>query len=58
MSFVIRGLSPALFSSLLGLPDEALAVRGVVRVIADTNPGFPCRVTLADAGLRARINMP
>jgi len=49
MSFVIRGLDPAPFRELYGLPDAALADRQVVRVKADAKPGFPCRVTLEDA---------
>ena len=49
MSFVIRGLDPAPFRELYGLPDAALAERQVVRVNADARPGFPCRITLEDA---------
>jgi len=49
MSFVIAGLDPAPFRPLYGLDDAALAGLGVVRVIADSKPGFPCRVTLEDA---------
>ena len=46
--FVIRGLDPAPFTALYGLPDDALAERGVVRMVVDGKPGFPCRVTLED----------
>ncbi len=49
MSYTIEGLSPQGFKGLFGLPDEELAKRGAVRVIADAKPGFPCRVTLEDA---------
>lgn len=49
MSFHIAGLAPANFEHLFGLSDEALAERGVVRRIADSKPGFPCRITLRDA---------
>jgi len=49
MSFVIRGLDPAPFRRLYGLSDEALAAERVVRMTADARPGYPCRVTLADA---------
>lgn len=49
MSFVIMGLDPAPFRPLYGLDDAALAGLGVVRVTADSKPGFPCRVTLEDA---------
>ena len=45
----IRGLSPEPFRALFGLSDADLAARGVIRVTVDAMPGFPCRVTLADA---------
>ncbi len=49
MSFVIAGLDPAPFRYLYGIDDAALAAEGVVRVVADGKPGYPCRVTLEDA---------
>ena len=49
MSYVITGLDPAPFAHLYGLSDAALAAAGAVRMIADARPGYPCRVTLADA---------
>jgi hypothetical protein len=49
MSFRIRGLDPAPFLPLYGLDDDALAARGVVRVIADATPGYPDRIALRDA---------
>jgi hypothetical protein len=49
MSYVILGLDPAPFRPLYGLDDAALAGLGVLRVTADSKPGFPCRVTLEDA---------
>lgn len=49
MSYVISGLDPALFQRFYGLSDEALAAELVVRMTADSKPGFPCRVTLEDA---------
>ena len=49
MSFRIKGLSPAPFAALYGLPDEALAARGVIRYVADKAPGFPDRVEMRDA---------
>ncbi len=36
-------------SGLFELPDSVLATQGVLRQIADTCPGFPCRVSLQDA---------
>jgi Protein of unknown function (DUF1203) len=50
MSYVVRGLDPASFRSLFGLPDNALAKRGVVRMTVD-NPTFPCRVSLTDRAI-------
>lgn len=49
MSFRILALPSALFSPLFVLADEALRARGVVRRVVDSKPGFPCRVSLADA---------
>lgn len=49
MSFMIEGLAPDEFAPLFGMSDENLAARGVVRKIADKEPGFPCRITLEDA---------
>lgn len=51
MSYVISGLDPAPFQRFYGLPDEALAAAQIVRMSADSNPGFPCRVTLEDADI-------
>ena len=45
----ISGLKPAGFEELFGLDDAALRDRRAMRVIADKKPGFPCRITLADA---------
>jgi hypothetical protein len=49
MSFRFTGLPLAHFSPLFALSDEELSARDMRRMIADENPGFPCRVTLADA---------
>lgn len=49
--FVIRGLDPAPFTALYGLSDVALAEQGVVRMAVDAKPGFPCRISLEDAGV-------
>ncbi len=48
-SFQLVGLSAAPFEPLFALSPEDLAQRGIVRVTADVNPGFPCRVSLRDA---------
>lgn len=49
MAYRIRGLDPAPFRHLFGLPDEALAAHGARRCVADAKPGFPDRVELRDA---------
>ena len=49
MDYVIDGLDPAPFAPLFGLDDAALAARGAVRMVADSTPGYPCRVSLTDA---------
>ena len=49
MDFRIRGLDPAAFRHLVGLPDEALAAHGARRERADAKPGFPDRIGLTDA---------
>jgi Protein of unknown function (DUF1203) len=48
MTYQIEGLKRADFAPLFAMSDVELAERGVVRVIAD-GPGYPCRVSLADA---------
>ncbi len=49
MDYVVSGLPLAPFAPLFGLPDAALALHGARRVVADAQPGFPCRITLEDA---------
>lgn len=44
MAYRILGLDPAAFAHR-----ESLIAQGAIRVTADRKPGFPCRVTLADA---------
>ena len=48
MTYVIQGLPIHDFRPLFGLPDEELARRNVRRMIADSSPGYPCRVKLED----------
>lgn len=48
MSFVVSALPAAQFQPLFGLPDAALAERGIQRRTVD-GPGAPCRITLEDA---------
>jgi hypothetical protein len=50
MHFRIRGLPAEKFAPLFALSDDALARQGAVRRIADArDPGYPCRVSLADS---------
>lgn len=49
MPFRILALPREPFVPLFALDDSALVARGVVRKIVDAKPGFPCRVSLADA---------
>jgi hypothetical protein len=48
-SFQLVGLSPEPFEPLFHLTTEQLAARGAHRVIAQSKPGHPCRVSLVDA---------
>ena len=47
MAYRIKGIDPAPYRPLFGLPDEELARRGVVRMTVNS-PTFPCRITLRD----------
>jgi hypothetical protein len=49
MDFQIEGLRLAPFAHLIGLPEEALHAQQARRVVADSHPGYPCRVSLVDA---------
>jgi Protein of unknown function (DUF1203) len=49
MSFQITALDHQRFAKLFAMSDEELAENLSVRRIATTKPGFPCRVSLADA---------
>lgn len=50
-AFQLSGLEPRHFAPLFDLPDAALAERGIARCTADRDVGFPCRVSLEDAGV-------
>ena len=54
MTYRVRGLDPAPFKPLLGLSDEELAERGIVRMTVDS-PTFPCRVSLTDRALGEKV---
>jgi hypothetical protein len=49
MTFRITGLAPELFSELFGLSDQQLKARNAVRIIAQADGGYPCRISLGDA---------
>ena len=49
MSFTVSSLPIEPFKPLFALDDDALARRGMLRVVADAPFAFPCRVTLDDA---------
>lgn len=49
MSFHFIGLAPEPFAPLWSLDDAALAQRGIRRVVADSDRGFPCRISLQNA---------
>ena len=49
MDYVISGLPVRPFQPLFGLDAAELRAHGAVRTTVDSNPGFPCRVSLEDA---------
>lgn len=50
-SFQISGLPIEPFAPLFSLSDPELASRGMRHCIADSRPGYPCRVSLRDADI-------
>jgi hypothetical protein len=48
MQFRIRGLDPAQFSPLYGLPDAELADHGAIRYTVDQPGSFPDRIEVRD----------
>jgi len=53
--FQISALPHRDFEELFALPDEVLSAKGVKRYVANTKPGFPCRVSLEDADPGERV---
>ncbi len=47
--FQIEALPQSCLSNLRYLSDDQLRERKACRVVADTHPGYPCRVSLKDA---------
>ena len=48
MDFRIKGLDPAPFAPLFTMAEDALARHRALRTVADSKPGFPCRISLQD----------
>jgi len=48
MTYRITGIDPAPYRHLYGLPDDALASHGILRMTVTEKPSFPCRVSLID----------
>jgi len=55
MAFRFHSLDEQQFSHLYGLSDEILREKGVIAYIADSKPGYPCRVTLEDVEQGERL---
>jgi hypothetical protein len=51
MGFRITGLAATPFKHLYGLSDAQLAHHGVIRHIADSQPGFPDRIEMRDVNI-------
>ncbi|MFM5885733.1 MAG: DUF1203 domain-containing protein [Novosphingobium sp.] len=51
MTYRITGLEPDTFAPLFALSDTELAARNARRVTAAASQGFPCRISLQDAGV-------
>ena len=49
MDFQISPLHIERFSHLFGQDNDGLSMQGVQRIVADSDPGYPCRVSLQDA---------
>jgi Protein of unknown function (DUF1203) len=55
MNFKVTGLSAEPFRHLYGMTDEALALEGVRRYVADKKPGFPDRIEMRDAEIGEKL---
>lgn len=51
MNFQISGLDEGHFQHLFGQSPEVLAKRGVERMTVESQPGYPCRVSLKDVDI-------
>ncbi|MDP9141594.1 MAG: DUF1203 domain-containing protein [Pseudomonadota bacterium] len=50
-AFQLAGLPAEPFHALFDLSDAELGARQMRRIVATSSPGFPCRVSLADAAV-------
>lgn len=55
MAFRITGLAAEPFDHYFTMDDTDLAQVGAVRRIADSKPGFPCRISLTDADVGEEV---
>lgn len=55
MPFQIKGLSAEVFAPFFALQDDELAKHRARIVTATSKPGYPCRVSLADAEAGERL---
>ena len=53
--FQISALPLDAFAPLFDLSDADLTARGMRRLVADSKPGYPCRVSLVDAEVGERV---
>jgi Protein of unknown function (DUF1203) len=51
MNYQISGIDPTPFQHFFSMSDTELANHGISRSVADESPGYPCRVSLEDAGV-------
>lgn len=55
MAYRVSGIDPAPFQHLFAMSDQELAHHRAKRYVADSKPGFPCRISLADAEPGERV---
>jgi hypothetical protein len=55
MSFIIQGLDPNLFGSLSSQKQATFNGAPVEHHTVMESPGFPCRITLNDAGIGEQV---
>lgn len=55
LPFQVSALDPRPFQHLFGRDDAALAALGAFASVAESSPGYPCRVSLRDAEVGERV---